>query len=71
MRYEALYEVTCGPDDPRTRRAIREFLMSHRPEMHSHRGLLLHHILNHCVQNKVGFVLEFDPVGGYSVRRRG
>lgn len=71
MIFAPLYDVSRDADHPETRRAIREFLKSSRPERHSHRGLLLHHILNHCITNKVGFVLEFEPTGGYVIRRRG
>lgn len=71
MIFAPLYEVDRDAGSASVRRAVASFLKSgDRGETHSHRGLLLHHILNHCVENRIGFVLEFDPARGYLVRRR-
>jgi hypothetical protein len=69
MRYAPLYPVERGPDHPQIQRAVRSFLKSaERGETHSVRGLVLHHVLNHCVEHGIGFVLTFDPCLGYRVK---
>lgn len=74
MKFAPLYPTRDQRGDPRPQRAIREFAqLGDGIDMHSARGrgLLLHHVLNHCVETGTGFVLEFDPARScYYLRRR-
>jgi hypothetical protein len=72
MKFAPLYPVEREADSPAARRALADFARSgERGEVHSHRGLLLHHILNHCVAEGIGFTIDFSPATqSYTVRRR-
>lgn len=70
MRYLALYDAQDGPDSVRARRAIKEFLDRDEADVHSARGLVLHHILNYCVAAGIGFELTFIPGSPRYVVRR-
>lgn len=70
MRYLALYDCADDEEAHRVKRAIRDFMRGD-PETHSERGILLHHLLNHCLTERVGFTLEFFPAESrYVVKRR-
>ena len=71
MRFLALYDTTDERGDPRVERAIRDFAkLGEGQDVHSAKGLLLHHVLNHCVEQAIAFHLQFDPVGRRYVLRR-
>lgn len=63
MIFQPLYEpeIDRVAGSPAAKRAIREFLKN-GGETHSSKGLLLHHVLNHCVEHGVAFRLTFDPL---------
>lgn len=65
---EATLDPATLPNKSQVHRAIAGFMKDGKSGLHSERGVLLSHILNHCVQNGIPFVLRFQP-GGYYLER--
>ena len=50
-------------------RCIEEFDKTGQTGLHSPHGVILHHILNHCIEKGISFELTYAAGIGYSARR--
>lgn len=62
--------TTIKADNKWVKTCIKNFEETGQSGAHSPAGGILCHILNHCIENEIGFQLSYMPNGGYSLEKK-
>jgi hypothetical protein len=71
MRFNTSSDKPLAHNSRAVKQAVERFKKTGRSGLHSSRGVLLSHVLNYCVENKISFILSYFGDGGFYLTRSG